>query len=106
TGTRRPTRLARLYAYEFGIEAARQGLVLVHGGAMGIDTAAAEGYEAARMGPGQIIVLGEGLEHARQRHPLRGLFDHVAVLSACRPDAPPAAPALVARNAFIARLGH
>lgn len=81
---------------------------LVHGGAIGTDQALAAAWRS--VGGGEVIVLGGGIAHARDCHPLRPLISATAVsraaaLSLCPPAQPPDAASLVRRNRLIALLG-
>jgi hypothetical protein len=81
---------------------------LVHGGAIGTDQALAAAWRS--VGGGEVIVLGGGIAHARDCHPLRPLISanagsRAAVLSLCPPAQPTDAASLVRRNRLIALLG-
>ena len=62
-GSRNASERALEYAYEFGVEAAKQGIVIVSGYAKGVDRQAHMG--ALRIGGDTIAVLPEGIQRFR-----------------------------------------
>ena len=62
-GSRNASERALEYAYEFGVEAAKQGIVIVSGYAKGVDRQAHMGV--LRMGGDTIAVLPEGIQRFR-----------------------------------------
>jgi len=101
TGTRRASDAGTRFAQRFGASVARAGMLLVHGGANGIDAAAAEG--AVAQGGAQLVILGGGWEHSIANHSLKEFFGRWVVVTALPGAAPPTAHRLVARNRLIAR---
>lgn len=72
-GSRDASPSALEWAYEFGREAARQGVVVVSGYARGVDRQAHKG--AMEAGGGTIAVLPEGIQHFRVVGELRALVN-------------------------------
>ena len=85
-GTRKATRTGKTVARSFAFELARNGVVIVSGGALGIDTAAHEG--ALQAGGKTVCVLGCGIdaEYLMANAPLR---DAVALHGALLSEFPP-----------------
>ena len=107
-GARKATPYGLKCAYRFGMRAARAGLVVVSGGAIGCDQAAHRG--ALEGGGRAVVVTGCG---ANIVYPVRGrkLFEEVlaakgAVVSEAPWDAPPVSWAFPRRNRIIAALSQ
>jgi len=106
-GTRRADQEALDFAYDLGRHAALRGVVVVSGGALGIDRAA---HEGAIDGGGQtIVVLPTGLD-APYPEANRDLFTRVAHAGCLLTEAEDGAPAqrgrFLTRNRLIAALGQ
>lgn len=104
-GTRRPDPEAVDFAFELGRALASAGVVVMSGGALGIDAAAHEGALAA--GGRTVAVLGTGLDRAYP--PTHGrLFERIAergALVTASPDgAPPHKGRFLRRNELVAAL--
>lgn len=106
-GTRRASPDALELAWRMGRDLARAGLVVISGGAEGIDAAAHEGcLDGGGLG---IAVLASGLARPYPRGHAR-LFERIAaagaVISEAADDADPRAHAFLARNRLIAALAR
>ena len=102
-GSRAASAASMQLAEQFAQQAAAAGMVVVSGGALGIDGAAHRGALAQT-----VVVMGSGMRHW---YPTRhvGLFDAVVaaggtLVSTFVDDAPPLRSHFVARNRFIAAL--
>ncbi len=105
-GSRRPTTYGRRVATGMGSALGARGLVVVSGGARGIDTCAHQG--ALEAGAPTVAVLGSGL-HVPYPPENRGLFDRIAaeggaVISEFPLDAPPEGHHFLRRNRLISGL--
>jgi DNA processing protein len=88
-GSRDASASALRWAYDFGREAAKQGVVVVSGYARGVDREAHRG--ALEAGGQAIAVLPEGIRHFRLVRGLRPVVDldrNLLALSTFEPDAP------------------
>ena len=107
-GARRATREGMLLAESLAKELASRDVVIVSGGALGIDTAA---HRGALAGGGRTVsVLGTGLSFLYPERN-RALFDQIvarggALVSMFPEHTPPRPGNFVARNALIAGLSH
>ncbi|MFO0691943.1 MAG: DNA-processing protein DprA [Polyangiales bacterium] len=104
-GTRRPDPEAAEFAFELGRALAVAGVVVMSGGALGIDAAAHEGALAG--GGRTVAVLGTGLDRAYP--PTHGrLFERIAARGALVTTAPDGAAAhkgrFLRRNELVAAL--
>jgi DNA processing protein len=107
-GSRRATAEGMTRAKELAAELASRDVVIVSGGALGIDTAAHRGALAA--GGRTVAVLGTGLDMVYPERN-RALFDQIvasggALVSMFPEGTPPRGGNFVARNALIAGLSH
>ncbi len=107
-GTREPTPDGFALAERLARELAAQGLTVVSGLALGIDTAAHRGALEASGGR-TLAVPGSGLRCLHPRANL-SLADEIAgrgaLLSELPPNAPPRGPALMARDRILSGLGR
>lgn len=105
-GTRKPTAQGWRMAHEAAAAFGRAGLVLVSGGAEGVDTAA----HAAALGAGgaSIVVLPQGVLTYSLPRVWRPAFEEgrLLLLSEFAPDAPWAAHAAITRNATLSALSR
>jgi DNA processing protein len=107
-GSRRATCEGMALAQELARQLASRGVIVVSGGALGIDAAAHRG--ALDGGGRTVAVLGTGIDVVYpERH--RALFDQIvaaggALVSMFEAGALPLPGHFVARNAFIAGLAH
>lgn len=104
-GSRNASESALEWAYEFGCEAARQGVVVVSGYARGIDRAAHRGVMEA--GGGTIAVLSEGIQNFRLVQELKSFIDmesNFLAVSIFEPNAPWKAWQAMKRNKIIVGL--
>lgn len=104
-GSRGATDSALKWAYKFGQEATRYGLVVVSGFARGVDRQAHTG--ALESGGATIAVLPEGINHlriVRELKPLVDLQKNFLAISMFDPDAPWAAWRAMERNKLIVGL--
>jgi len=107
-GTREPTPEAKAAAEHLACELAARGLTIVSGLALGIDTAAHRGALAAEDGR-TLAVLGSGVGaiHPRENTELaEQVTRHGAVISELRPNAPPSAATLMARDRIVSGLSR
>lgn len=107
-GTREPTSEGIVAAELIARALASQGLTIVSGLAIGIDTAA---HRGALQAPGgrTVAVPGSGLRaiHPRQNVPLaEQIARRGALLSEVHPDTPPSGPVLMARDRIIGGLAR
>lgn len=105
-GTREASEVGKKSAYRFGYELAGEGLTIVSGGALGIDTQAHKGALSA--GGNTIGVLGGGLNHKylHQNAALRKeISENGLLLSEYPPDMEPNEFSFPLRNRIIAALG-
>lgn len=105
-GTRTPSAEASRFARTLAFELASRGIVVVSGGAHGIDAAAHEG--ALHAGAPTWVVAPSGHEHTYPKDH-RGLFEAIvgaggAVLSPFAPETPPHRGCFFRRNAVLAAL--
>lgn len=104
-GSRDASPSALEWAYEFGREAARQGIVVVSGYARGVDRQAHKG--AIEAGGGTIAVLPEGIQHFRivsELKPLVNLDENLLAISMFEPRATWKAWRAMERNKVIVGL--
>lgn len=105
-GTRRADEEALDFAHDFARQAALQGVVVVSGGALGVDRAAHEG--ALDAGGRTVAVLPTGLD-APYPAANRALFERVAesgcLLTEVDDGAPPQKGRFLTRNRLVAALG-
>lgn len=106
-GTRRADEEALDFAYDLGRHAALQGLVVVSGGAVGIDRAAHEG--AIDGGGRTVVVLPTGLDapYPKANHDLfEGAAEAGCLLTEVEDGAAAQAGRFLTRNRLIAALGQ
>jgi DNA processing protein len=105
-GARSATAYGEHIAGELGHDLAERGLLVVSGGAFGIDAAAHRGVLAA--GAPTVLVAANGLDHAYPRAHA-ALFERIAadglLLSESPPGAAPLRSHFLSRNRLIAALG-
>ena len=104
-GSRNASPNALRYAYEFGEEAARQGVIVVSGYARGVDRQAHAG--ALEAGGATIAVLPEGIDGFRVVSDMRDLIqpqENFLALSMFEPSAPWTVWRAMARNKLIVAL--
>ncbi len=104
-GTRRPSPQAEQAASDLGAALARQGVTVVSGLALGIDTQAHIG--AIGGGGRTLAVLGSGVLRIYPEHNLKlaeTIMKYGALISEIAPNAPPSPANLVARNRIISGL--
>ncbi|MEZ4286846.1 MAG: DNA-processing protein DprA [Polyangiales bacterium] len=104
-GTRRATNEALDFAYDLARQLAKQNIVIVSGGALGIDSAAHQGALDAH--GRTIAVLPTGLANpypARNRALLTKVAEHGALLTEASEDEEPYPSAFLNRNRLIAAL--
>ncbi|MEA3459715.1 MAG: DNA-processing protein DprA [Chloroflexota bacterium] len=107
-GSRRASDYGLAIARRLGQALAAQGLTVISGLALGIDTAAHEGALEASRGR-TLAVLGSGLRviHPRENRVLaERIVARGALLSELRPEAPPRGSYLMARDRIIAALSR
>ncbi len=105
-GTRQPTAENEAFAEKLGYELAQQGLTVVSGLALGVDTAAHRGALRAENGR-TIAVLGGGVQNiypSQNRMLAQEIMENGAILSEKQPHASVSAPDLAARNRIISGL--
>lgn len=107
-GTRNPTLDGAAYARHLAGVLARAGVVVVSGGARGIDTAAHEG--ALDVGGPTVVVAPSGFERPFPEENA-ALFQRIAseggaFLSAHAPEVPASQPSFFSRNALLVALAH
>ena len=105
-GARAAVHGAMQFAQTLAQQLARQGILIISGGAIGVDTSAHKG--ALLAGGGTIAVLGSGLDRPYPTRNVR-LFDNIcshggAVVTSFADGAPPRASHFVQRNGIIAGL--
>lgn len=104
-GTRSATEYGKRTAFDFGYKLARNGVVVVSGGALGIDSFAHKG--AVQAGGKTVCVMGCGLQYnylAKNRD-LRNVISRSGLLvSEYPPDTAPARYTFPARNRIISGL--
>lgn len=106
-GTRSSTPYGRKAAFDFGFNLAKNGVTVVSGGAVGIDTCSHKG--SLQAGGSTICVLGCGIEYdyLRENANLREVISkHGALVSEYTPDYPPSRYTFPQRNRLISGLTH
>lgn len=104
-GTRKATRAGRETAFQLSHDLAQQDVVVVSGGAMGIDTAAHQGVLSA--GGSTVCVLGCGIGYnylPENEHMRRAILERGAVISEYPKGTPPFKQNFPLRNRIIAGL--
>lgn len=104
-GTRKATRTGKTAARSFAFELAKRGIVVVSGGALGIDTAAHEG--ALQAGGKTVCVLGCGIDadYLMANAPLRdAVAAHGALISEFPPQTQASSSNFPVRNRIISGL--
>lgn len=106
-GTRNATPYGRNNAFDFGYNLAKNGVTVVSGGALGIDTASHQG--ALQAGGKTVCVLGCGIDYGylRENEPMRNEIAHYgAVVSEYPPDYPASRFTFPQRNRIISGLAR
>ncbi len=106
-GTRHPDAISKKRAESIGVEVVQKGGLVVSGLARGVDASAHLGALAIPDGR-TVAVLGNGILNpypAENTTLVQAMLDRGGgLVCECAPDAPPSAPALVARNRIITGL--
>ncbi len=106
-GTRKPTRYGREVAYEFSKKIAKYGIIIISGGARGIDTIAHKG--ALDAGGETICVLGSGIDviyPPENKSIFKEIEKRGIILSEYPPGTKPFAHHFPMRNRIIAALSE